>query len=163
MQIPVVNEQDEVLKYIDRKDVAPGDIIRITAIWITDGNGNVLMAQRSFSKKNSPGLWGPAVAGTVEEGETYEGNAYKELQEELGLEGVELKPLKKILYKSRTGSKFCYFYNIQIPQNTKLQIQENEVEQVKWFSKEELKDLLITKPEDFVHAMDLLKEFFLEI
>jgi isopentenyldiphosphate isomerase len=163
MRIPIVNEQDEVIEYKDRDDVMDGEIVRITAIWVTDGNDNILMAQRSFKKKHSPGLWGPGVAGTVEEGETYESNAYKELEEELGITGVKLKPIKKILYTSRTGSKFCYFYNLEVPIDTQFKIQENELEQVKWFSKEELKNLLNTKPEDFVHALELLKEFFLEI
>lgn len=163
MKIPIVDENDEVIEYKDRNETIPGDIIRITAIWITDGNGNILMAQRSFAKKNSPGKWGPAVAGTVEEGETYESNAYKELEEEIGLDGVKLNPLKKILYTSITGRKFCYFYNLQISQDTKLKIKKDEVEQIKWFSKEELRESLLKKPEDFVQALDILKEFFLEI
>jgi isopentenyldiphosphate isomerase len=93
---------------------------------------------------------------------SYEVN-FTDKEEELGITGVKLKPIKKILYTSRTGSKFCYFYNLEVPIDTQFKIQENELEQVKWFSKEELKNLLNTKPEDFVHALELLKEFFLEI
>ena len=163
MRIPIVDENDEVIEYKDRDQTVPGDIIRITTIWITDGNGSILLAQRSFLKKNSPGLWGPAVAGTVEEGETYESNVYKELKEELGLEGLMLTPIEKSLYASRTGKKFCYFYKLQIPKDTKFEIPKDEVEQVKWFSSEEFKEYLETKPEDFVHAMTLFKTFFLNI
>lgn len=160
MKIPIVNEQDEVIEYKERDLVVTGDIFRITAIWVTSPEGDILLAQRSFSKKSNPGKWGPAVAGTVEKGESYDENAYKELKEEIGLENVVLKPVRKILYTSNTGRKYCYIYNLSINKNTKLEIQKEEVEQVRWFSKQELKDKLINNPEDFVQAMILLKEFF---
>ncbi|MDQ5922624.1 MAG: hypothetical protein QG644_332 [Patescibacteria group bacterium] len=160
MKIPVVNEQDQIIMHKERDDITLGDIFRITAIWITDKEGNILLAQRSFSKKSNPGKWGPAVAGTVEEGESYEENAYKELKEEIGLEGLTLAPVRKILYTSNTGIKYCYIFNLVIDKNTKLEIQKEEVEQTKWFSKEELKDKLLNQPEDFVQALVLLKEFF---
>lgn len=163
MKIPVVNEQDEIIGYKERENILLGDIIRITAICITDGKSNTLLAQRSLDKKNSPGKWGPGVAGTVEEGETYESNAYKELSEEIGLEGLKLTPIKKVLYSSNTGTKFCYFYNLQIPQETKLKIKRDEVEQVKWFSKEELVKYLQDKPEDFVQSSIIFKDFILEM
>ncbi|MBP7006869.1 MAG: NUDIX domain-containing protein [Candidatus Pacebacteria bacterium] len=163
MKIPVVNEQDEIIGHKDRSEKTLEDIIRITAIWITDRDGNILLAQRSFSKKDNPGKWGPAVAGTVEEGESYEENAYKELREELGLENFILNPLKKILYTSSTGRKYCYFFGLEIPQETKIEIQKDEVEQVKWLSKRELKEHLKNKPEDFVQAFSILQEFLTEI
>jgi len=95
MKIPIVNEQDEIIKVVDIKDRKPGEICRITGLWLTDPEGNILLAQRAFNKKLSPGLWGPAAAGTVEEGETYESNIIKEAEEEIGLAG--LKPTSEIL------------------------------------------------------------------
>ena len=71
MKIPIVNEQDEIIGHKEKKDRNPKDIMRITALWLTDLEGNMLLAQRSFNKKHDPGLWASAVAGTVEEGETY--------------------------------------------------------------------------------------------
>ena len=37
-----------------------------------------------------PEVWGPAVSGTNEEGETYDSNIIKEAQEEIGLTGYTL-------------------------------------------------------------------------
>lgn len=122
MKIPIVNEQDEVIEYKDRENITNEDIIRITNVWITDENGDILLEQRSFKKKNSPGKWSAAVAGTVEKGETYESNAYKELAEEVGITGVILKPIKKIFYTSRTGKKFSYFFGLQISRETEIKI-----------------------------------------
>ena len=163
MKIPIVNENDEVIEYKERDDVVDGDIVRITAIWITDQDGNILLAQRALTKKYSPGLWGPAVAGTVEEGETYEENAYKELEEEIGVKGFKLESTKKVLYTSRTGSKFCHFFKLSIPKDTELKLQQKEVEQVKWFSKEEFMKLLEDKPGQFVHQFTLLKDLISSI
>src|SRR3989338_10763955 len=87
MRIPIVNEQDEIIGYKDRKDRNKVDIARITGLWLWNEKGEALLAQRSFNKKMHPGMWGPAVAGTVEEGETYESNIIKESEEEIGLLG----------------------------------------------------------------------------
>ena len=46
----------------------------------------IVERQTAFDKKYDPGKWGPSAAGTVEEGETYQSNIIKELQEEIGLE-----------------------------------------------------------------------------
>ena len=85
MIIPIVNEQDEIIEYKDIRNRNPKEICRVSAIWLVDSDGNILLAQRAFSKKVDPGKWGPSVAGTVEKGETYEENIIKESKEEIGL------------------------------------------------------------------------------
>jgi isopentenyldiphosphate isomerase len=166
MKIPIVNEEDEIVGYKDREDRNSSDIIRITSIWITDENGNVLLQQRNLNKKYNPGKWGPAVAGTVEEGETYESNAYKEMKEEIGIEGIKLKESKKFYGETtvNVGKRFCQLYTAQIPRIEELVIQEDEVEQVKWFTKDELLEFFKEKPDNFVGAMkDFIKLFFDEV
>ena len=89
MRIPIVNEEDEIIKIIDSTERMKGDIGRVSALWITNEKGEILLAQRSFTKKRDPGVWDPAVAGTVEEGETYEQNIIKEAEEELSKSKIE--------------------------------------------------------------------------
>lgn len=43
------------------------DIFRTASLWITNSNGDILLAQRKFDKKVDPGKWAEAVVGTVEE------------------------------------------------------------------------------------------------
>lgn len=162
MKIPIVDEQDNIIEYKDREDRNPNDIIRITAIWINDESGNILLQQRKLSKKVNPGKWGPAVSGTVEEGETYELNAYKEMEEEIGVTGIKLVESKKIYGITNTGKRFAQLYIGQIDSNHKLIPQLNEVEELKWFSKEELVDFYNKSPEFFVRLMKDLIELFLE-
>ncbi len=47
-------------------------------MWLRNSLGQSLLAKRSASKELDPSKWGPAVAGTIEAGQTYESNIYKE-------------------------------------------------------------------------------------
>lgn len=140
MRIPIVNENDEIIGYKDRNDRNPDDIIRIVIIWITDENGNILLQQRSLKIKYSPGMWGPAVSGHVEEGETYDIGARRELEEEIGLKDIELIKSKKFFGTVKSGKRFAQLFLAQVNSNSSFVPQASEVEQLKWFSKEELLD-----------------------
>src|SRR3989339_514660 len=94
MRIPIVNEQDEIIGYEERETRNPKHICRVTGLWVTDKDQNILLAQRALVRKFNPGMWGPAVSGTVEEGETYKSNIIKEAREEIGL--VNLKQIEKV-------------------------------------------------------------------
>ncbi|MEI6280787.1 MAG: NUDIX domain-containing protein [bacterium] len=152
MRIPVVNEQDEIIGYKDRNDRNNLDITRITALWLFNERGEVLLAQRAFNKKFSPGKWGPAVAGTVEEGETYESNIIKEAEEEIGLK--DLKPiLSQKLRRTTNHAYFAQWFITTINSDYPLVKQDNEVEAIKWFSKDELFKALDETPEIFLYSL----------
>ena len=152
MRIPIVNEQDEIIGYKDREDRSQKDITRVSALWVTDKEGNVLLAQRAFSKKHHPGLWGPAVAGTVEEGETYESNIIKEAEEEIGL--TEFNPiLGPKIRRSSIHEYFCQWFTFVADHDYMFTKRDGEVEEVKWFSQNELIQLLQEKPQIFLEGM----------
>ncbi len=159
MRIPIVNEQDEIIGYKDRKDRDPKEITRVAALWVTDKDGNILLAQRSFSKKNDPGLWGPAAAGSVEEGETYESNIIKEAEEEIGLKDIKPKIGPKIR-RSTSHEYFGQWFTVVVDHNYPFTKQDEEVELVKWFSKDDLKKLVEEKPEMFLSGFDRYFELF---
>lgn len=74
----VVNDSDEVIGHKFRNDIDfVKDIYRVAALWLTNSQGQVLIAQRLLTKDKDPGKWGPAAAGTLEKDETYESNIYK--------------------------------------------------------------------------------------
>lgn len=146
----IVDRYDEEVSIKKRSLINSEDIYRVSALWVTDSVGNVLMAKRASSKKNNPDKWGPAVAGTIEEGETYEDNIVKEAEEELGLFNLNLKKGPKIFNKGKHLHFTQWFFvktNIMI---SDLKINSEEVAEVKWFDKEELIDLLRNKPELFI-------------
>lgn len=149
MRVPIVNEQDEIIGYKERNDRDKNDIIRITGLWLWNEKGEALLAQRAFNKSIHPGLWGPAVAGTVEEGETYESNIIKEAEEEIGLK--DLKPV--IAKKIRLPNKFAQWFIATINNDYPFVKQDDEVESIKWFSRDELFKQINDKPEMFIPSL----------
>src|SRR3989344_8714359 len=159
MRIPIVNEQDEIIGYKDRKDRNKVDIARITGLWLWNEKGEALLAQRSFNKKMHPGMWGPAVAGTVEEGETYASNIIKEAEEEIGLKN--LRPvLDQKLRRTTQHAYFVQWFVATINSDYPLVRQDSEVEAIKWFSKEELLKAIKESPEVFLYSLKETAEYF---
>lgn len=152
MQIPIVDKNDNIIGYKDRKDRNSNDIIRVTTVWITDESGeNILLQQRKLTKNRNPGKWIPGASGTVEKGETYESNAYKELEEETGIKGFNLIKMEKHFGESVAGGyRFSQMFLCKIPKDYKLIPQESEVEQLKWFTVKELKNEIENNPDDFL-------------
>jgi len=153
-----VDSEDRVIGSASRDAV--NGIYRVSALWITNNQGKILLARRALSKSHNPGKWGPAVAGTVEEGETYESNILKEAEEELGLKKIHPKKGPK----TRTYGEhqfFCQWFTTTVkkPLN-QFKIQKAEVEEIKWFSKEELMQQIQEKPSEFLEGItEWMKQF----
>lgn len=146
----IVNDDDVIIGHKERHAIDwKRDIYRIGAVWLTNSKGEVLIAQRLLTKDKDPGKWGPAAAGTLEEGETYESNAYKEAEEEIGLKGVPLRKGPKQRFHEPRES-FCQWYlgscdwpaEQFVPQPT-------EVERVKWVTLDWLRKDVARRPEDY--------------
>ncbi len=130
----IVDENDAFIRLGMSDDIADNEFIRITAIWITSPEGKILFAKRSHNKKHEPNLWSLAVAGTVEPHEQYEQNAYKELEEELGITGVTLRQAEKRVFMQRV----CQWFYAVIPEETVLHPNLQEVDETRWVTVDEL-------------------------
>lgn len=153
--IAIVNEHDEVIGSVEREERKPEQLYRVAALWLTNAKGEILMAQRALTKKHDPGVWGPAVAGTVEADETYESNIVKEIREEIGLsvQTAELAVGPHIRIHKPQGGYFAqYFLLSREVQAEEFAIKLDEVAQVRWFTKVELRALFAEHPEQFTPA-----------
>lgn len=161
-QIVIVDENDRVIGSKKREDVGEGDIYRATALWIKNSKGEHLLARRAFTKKYDPGKWGPAVAGTVEVGETYESNIRKEAEEEIGLKDITLQTGQNVkTIGDQNQQYFGQMYLLLLDKSAEeFVLQKEEVEEMKWFSDEELKRNLREHPEQFVKTMEKWVEIF---
>ncbi|MEK7579278.1 MAG: NUDIX domain-containing protein [Patescibacteria group bacterium] len=162
MKVVVVNNQDEILRYVDKKDRTSEDIIRVSGLWIFNSNGELLIAQRALDKKHDPGKWGPSVAGTVEEGETYVSNILKETKEELGVSLTEDELVQSTHRYVQTSHKYfvrIFFVEMDVPISA-FKVQAEEVEQVKWISAQELQEWFVQAPQDFILSFgDALQDY----
>ena len=159
-KIIIVDENDKIIGYKDRGTLEKKDIYRVSALWVTNSRGEILLARRHHAKTHHPRKWGPAVAGTVDEGETYEANIIKEAEEELGLKDIKLK-LGPYTKEDNEYRHFGQWYILNIDKDiNEFKIQEDEVEQIKWFSMEEMKESLHKYPEEFLPTMKKYFELF---
>lgn len=153
MKIPIVDKDDNVIEYRERNAVDANSIYRVSALWVTDSDGNILLARRALNKSHNPGKWGPAVAGTVEADETYESNIIKEATEEIGLE--KIRPIignKKL--KKGEWTYFAQEFILTLPSGfADFKIDQNEVAEVRWFSPEQLKIELRQNPDSFLRGI----------
>ena len=130
----VVDEYDNIIATKNRKDINyETDIFRTSALWITNTKGEILLARRAFNKPSNPGRWGPAVAGTLDEGEDYDDSVYKEAEEELGITGIKFQKAEKSFLNIPPFRYFVQWYTVTIdkPLNY-FKPQEEEVVGLTW-------------------------------
>lgn len=156
--IPIVDEQDTITAYKRYCDVLPQDIYRVTGLWVTNDSGEILLAQRAFTKKKDPGCWGPAVAGTVEKHETYDTNIIKEIEEEIGISKTSPRLLAK--YRVQGSSNyFCSLYHLKINQPiTYFKTPADEVEQLAWATPDKIIEDVKHHPEKYIPSFMAILE-----
>lgn len=159
-KVTIVDESDQVIGAKLRSEMTTTDIYRVSALWLEDSSGRILLAQRAFSKEHHPGMWGPAAAGTLEAGETYESNIIKETEEELGLIGLHFE---KSLYQFN-DKEYRHFTQWFLALTDRpledFNIQKEEVAQIRWFTKAELLDKIQKHPNNFLPGMQKWLTFF---
>ncbi|HUD11865.1 MAG TPA: NUDIX domain-containing protein [Candidatus Saccharimonadia bacterium] len=149
--IIIVDENDSVVAHKTYDTYLSTDIYRVTALWVTNSAGDILLAQRKWTEYNDPGKWAPAAAGTVEQGETYEINMYKEAEEEIGITGMKFKLGPKRFVDGTRNKFFVQWYTVTLDRPVgEFVIQENEVERLEWLSRAQLAAQLVRDPEKFV-------------
>ena len=157
----VVDGEDNVVGS-ELRDVidAKGLRYRVSSLWVKNSRGDVLLARRAYTKTHYPGRWGPAVTGTVDEGESYEENMRKEAEEELGLKDIELKKGPHVEVSGQYNH-FTQWFVLTIDKPAyEFEIREEEVVEVKWFSDDELREQIKNDPKEFVKNMGKYVEMF---
>jgi isopentenyl-diphosphate delta-isomerase len=159
MKIQIVNDQDNLVGLKERTEIDYiNNIYRVSALWLTNSKGQTLLAKRAAVKDKDPGKWGPAVAGTIDEGETYDDNIYKEAIEEIGLEGAEFTKGLKIRI-THPRNYFCQWYFVTLDRDADTFVmQEDEVDELEWVDIEQMKQELKTNTDKYVPAMQQIIE-----
>jgi 16S rRNA (adenine1518-N6/adenine1519-N6)-dimethyltransferase len=104
------------------------------------------LQKRSANKDRHPLLWDSSTAGHVEDDETYEETAGRELKEELGI-SAELEPIGKIPASEKTGHEFIQVYRTECA--GPFQFPYGEISAVKFFPIEIVNRWIENKPHDF--------------
>jgi isopentenyldiphosphate isomerase len=161
-----VNKNDHPTGFKHWREMGYEDIYRVSALWLYDtATGETLIVQRSFGKKNDPGKWGTAVAGTVERGETYRGNIIKEIEEEIGLKGLTLITCPKVFIDDGVKRYFCQLFKAGVDKNQiTIRLDRSEAERYKWVSVEWLIKDVKQSPNNYTPFLSqqfaLIKDLF---
>ena len=96
----LVDEDDRVIGRAPRSEVRRRNLLhRGVGVLCRNSAGDVYVHRRTDSKDVFPGMYDAFAGGMVASGESYEEAARRELAEELGVVGVELRPLVKQRYR----------------------------------------------------------------
>lgn len=120
--------------------LAAGEYHLVVHIWVESDEGKFLIQRRSSKKKLMPGEWA-ATGGAAILGEDSFTAAKRELEEELGIASNEdtLNFIKRI--KRRNAFVDVWKTKCNTPA-IQLKIQESEVEEVKWVTKDHLRTMI---------------------
>jgi len=148
-KIVVVDENDVVLgaKYM-HDAIKQGMIRRASRVYVFNESGQLLVQKRSaFVLK--PLLLDQSAAGHVDAGETYEQAAYRELKEELGIEG---KPLELVATSFRTKDFYNAIFSVVVPGDIVINFDPEELAAVVWYDINNLDTDMKLTPEKFTPA-----------
>ncbi|UUY08463.1 NUDIX hydrolase [Pseudomonas sp. J452] len=111
-RIAWVDAQDCLLGSLPRAELRERGLIgRGTFILLFNAAGELCVHRRTLSKAIYPGYWDVAAGGMVGEGESYAESAARELQEELGIAGVELREHGRFFFDQPDNRLWCAVFS----------------------------------------------------
>ncbi|MBG6291484.1 MULTISPECIES: NUDIX hydrolase [Pseudomonas] len=111
-KIAWVDDDDQLLGSLPRAELrARGLIGRGTFILLFNSAGELCVHRRTLSKAVYPGYWDPAAGGMVQAEESYAESAARELEEELGIAGVELRPHGTFFFDQPDNRLWCAVFS----------------------------------------------------
>ena len=151
-KVIIVDEKDQIIgseeKLAARKK---GLIRRVSRILLFNDQGEFLIHKRA------PGIslgnrWNQSASGHVDEGESYEQAAYRELEEELGLADIKLEEVDYFYNEEtatgRRSSKFNKVYR-GLHNDQPINPDSKEISEIKWINRKDLDQRIVQEPEAF--------------
>lgn len=140
-QFIVVNEKDEIVGYQSRFKCHHDKslIHRAVDVVLFNKEGKIAMQKRSKDKDLYAGYYCVTAGGHVSKGDSWEQAAYRELKEEMGVEGIQLKKKETFIVhdEKETEMNTLFVGNY----DGSFQYPRDEVESVHYYSKDEIKKL----------------------
>ena len=144
----VVDGDDRVVGQEERAVVhARGLKHRAVHIFLFNKRGELFLQKRSALKDVHPGRWDSSAAGHLDAGEDYPEAAARELAEELGQSGVDLRRVGKLPPSEATGWEFVELYGGR--QEGPVRFPCSEIEAGVWLPLPEVAAWSARHPEDF--------------
>jgi isopentenyl-diphosphate delta-isomerase type 1 len=145
---PIVNENDEVIGKITRKEAhkSPQITHRASIILVFDKQGGFLIQKRSLTKDTSPGCWSCSVGGHVDYGEKYLDVAVRETKEELGINvnSENFQVLGKMITISPQEKEMTTVFKVSLKETPELHTNPLEVIETRFVTIDLLREMIQT-------------------
>ena len=159
-QVVLISENDEVVGLMDKMQAHENGLLhRAFSVFLFNEKGEVLLQKRAAEKYHSPNQWTNAVCSHPRDGETYLEAAQRRLQEELGIEGMELTPKFHFIYKADVGGNLWeheldHVFTGNYDGNFSLN--EEEVSEVRYITMKALDAEMESNPENFTEWFKII-------
>ena len=147
--VGLVDEEGRVVGSAPRSVVRRDNLRHAaTAVLLRDPDGRIYLHRRSDTKDWAPGHWDAAAGGVIAAGEEPPASAERELEEELGVSGVDLRALGTHLFEDDTTR--CFEHAFEAVWDGPLRHQPEEVVEGRWVTLAELGAVLADPTMPFV-------------
>lgn len=149
------NPAEEIVEIVDRDNNSIGAVSRrimrqqglihrASYILVFNRSGELFLQKRTMSKDIYPGFWDLAAGGVVLAGESYEESAKRELREELGVAGVQLRRLFDQYYEDENNKVWGRIF--ACTSEGPFTLQAEEIDYGRFMSLAEIEQLHQTEP-----------------
>ena len=140
----VVDEDDVVIGRATRSQCHTNtDLIhRVAHVLVFTSAGDLILQKRAEDKDIQPGKWDTSVGGHCDENEDYLAAAYREMEEELGITGVELTFTGSYIWRSPVETESVHTFTCTYDGD--ITHHPEEIDQVRAWSIEEIRSNLGT-------------------
>ena len=154
-QVIWVDKNDNILGEVSRQEAhKKGLLHRTIGIIILNDKGELLLQKRSAKKDTFPGMYTIGASGHVDKGENYDQAAQREMEEELGI-NTKLNFLKTVINDHPEHRQMQAFYLLK--SNGPFKIQPEEVDEAKFFTLKQIKDMLLKVTPTVKKALEIME------
>lgn len=161
--LDLVNEADEVIGNLSRKEVYKKDLhnFRAVHVFLVNEDGKIWIPRRVASKQFWPSALDYSAAGHVESGESYDESFRREVAEELlvDVDTVSWRPLGKFTLKNGT---FCFQAVYEIQSNQTPDYNKDDFSEARWLSPQEVVSMIEAGEPEVVDLAFTLRKFYLD-
>ena len=138
----IVDTNGTIIGEATRADCHAGTFLLhpVVHVFVFRPDGRLILQKRSMSKYIQPGRWDTSVGGHIHAGESTDEALLRESDEELGLRGARFEKLYTYIMESDVERE--YVTTFRCVWNGPLLHQQEEIDELKSFSPEEIEDKL---------------------
>ena len=152
--LAVVDDNDQIIDRRPRSEIHALQLRhRAVHILVFNQQGELFLQKRSMKKDLNQGLWDSSAAGHVDDGESYNSSAPRELQEELGV-NANLLPLFKLNPSAELGMEFIQVYHCQ--HNGPFVLAIDEIDEGRWITCQEADQRVVDNDDTLTETFKII-------